>query len=276
MKLFDRGPRIGLGCGPLGALDERRANGLLRHALDRGVRVFDCAPSYGNAERYVGAAIAGRRERAIVVTKGGYGVPGIADWTPRCVAEGIERARRVMKIDVVDAFLLHSCPRDVLVGGGVIEPMLDAKRRGLVRAVGYSGDGASLAWAVSAGVFDVLECSVNLFDQAALPMLQGFGGEVLAKRAMGGAPWRFDVRPSAFDAGTYWDRMKARFPLAPPSAETALRFAAWAPGIDCALVGTTEASHVDAALDAIARGPLAESEQAAIEADFPSDWAGIV
>src|SRR5262245_15325303 len=101
---------LGLGCGPLGdpAISEENAAQLVHVALERGVCVFDTAPSYGESEARLGRALRGRRASAVLVTKGGYGVPGVADWTAEAVSLGIDRALRVLETDVIDAFLLHS------------------------------------------------------------------------------------------------------------------------------------------------------------------------
>src|SRR3954454_764229 len=48
---------------------ERRAHAIVGEALDAGVRLMDSSPMYGEAERLLGAALAGRREKAIVATK---------------------------------------------------------------------------------------------------------------------------------------------------------------------------------------------------------------
>jgi aryl-alcohol dehydrogenase-like predicted oxidoreductase len=137
----------------------------------------------------------------------------------------------------VDVFLLHSCePRDDLV-----EPLVRARRAGLVRAIGYSGDGEGLAWAAGVEPFDVLECSINLFDQRALEHV-GNGKRILAKRPLANAPWTDAERPERSDRATYWDRMQAMF-NEPPTLEVALGFVLHS-GVDCALVGTTRKVHL--------------------------------
>ena len=258
--------RVGLGCGPLGAMRARDAERLVHAALDLGVTTFDTAPSYGESEVHLGRALAGRE--ATIVTKGGYGVDGCADWTPACVSRGVERA--LARLGRVDAFLLHSCePRDDL-----LEPLVRARDAGKIRAIGYSGDGAGLAWAARVAEFDVLECSINLFDQRALAHV-GAGKRVFAKRPLGNAPWSDARRPERADRAIYWDRMRAMFD-APPSLELAIRFAAWS-GAERALVGTTSAAHLADAVAAASKGPLPDAP--ALRARFErvgSEWAGVV
>jgi aryl-alcohol dehydrogenase-like predicted oxidoreductase len=253
---------IGLGCGPLGAMDEGDAVRLVHAALGMGVRVFDTAPSYGASESHLARALVGRD--AFVVTKGGYGVEGCADWTPECIARGIDRA--VAKLGHVSAFLLHSCPpRDDL-----IEPLVRAREAGKIGLAGYSGDGDGLEWAARTFAFDVLECSINVVDQRALVHCRR-GKRVLAKRPLANGVFRDARRPEREDRAIYWDRMRAMFD-APPSFETMIRFAAWS-GADCALVGTTTEAHLHEAIAAAALGPLDASD---LRARFDASWAGVV
>ena len=245
--------RIGLGCGPLGAMPESDAVRLVHAALDLGVTVFDTAPSYGASESYLGRALRGRD--AIVITKGGYGVPGCADWTSACIERSVDRAREVL--GRLDVFLLHSCPpRDDL-----IEPLVVAREAGKVHAIGYSGDGEGLAWAMRTGAFDVCECTVNVVDQRALAFAGETNKRMLAKRVLGRAP-------------VHRDRM--RMLERAPSVEEAIRFAAWS-GVDCALVGTTRADHLEIAVSAARKGPLENaSELRRLFDERGATWDGVV
>src|SRR4051812_10537603 len=83
---------VGLGCGPLGELSALEAEELVHTALDLGVNLFDCARSYGAAEERLGAALRGHRRSSVIVTKGGYGVEGVPDWSARTLTLGIDAA----------------------------------------------------------------------------------------------------------------------------------------------------------------------------------------
>lgn len=280
-------PALGLGAGPLGdhALADADAIRFVHAALERGVVLLDTAPSYGASEERIGRALVGRRDQAVIVTKGGYGVPGCADWTPECIARGIDQALARLGTDHLDVFLLHSCPKERLARGDLLEPLVRARGAGKVRAVGYSGDGDALAWAVRASEIDVVECSVSLFDQEALsgsvPAAVANGVGVLAKRALGNAVWRFDARPERPDLAPLWDRMRTLYPTPPELGWEALavRFATYAPGIATALVGTTSLHHLVTLLRHVAEGPLpaklAEDARARFRR-YGADWPGIV
>ena len=278
---------LGLGGGPLGddAVSDEEATRLVHAALELGIRVLDTAPSYGRSEARIGRALAGRRASATVVTKGGYGVPGTPDWTPECIARGVDRALRALSTDYLDGFVLHSCALGVLESGALLEPLVRAREAGKVRAIGYSGEGEALAWAAGCGALDLVECSVNLFDQRALrdviPHVAARGVSVLAKRALGNVPWAAHARPGRADAAVYWDRMRAMFPpgTEAPTTELAIRFAAHAPGVSAALVGTRSIAHLTEVALAAARGPLPADVTRELHARFErhgGDFAGVV
>jgi len=63
------GPVVGLGTWNTFDDDEDLARRLVDAALEAGVRNFDSSPMYGGAERALGAALAGRRDQATVLTK---------------------------------------------------------------------------------------------------------------------------------------------------------------------------------------------------------------
>jgi aryl-alcohol dehydrogenase-like predicted oxidoreductase len=279
---------MGLGCGPMGELPRPEAERLIHTAIDLGISLFDTARSYAESEEHLGSALRSvRRSSYVLVTKGGYGVDGAEDWTPRAIELGIERALGQLRCETLDVFLLHSCDRERLTRGDLFEPLQRAKADGKVRAVGYAGDGDALAYAVHCGAFDVIECSVNLFDQRALhgiiPQAGARGVGVIAKRALGNAPWLEDARPSRFDAGLYWDRMRAMYDGQHLGArawnELAVRFATYAPGVDGALVGTRSAVHLGAAVEAAERGPLGSHETHDVRERFTrqdAGWEGVV
>ena len=192
---------LGLGTGRLGSADlsESEAERLLHGALDAGITLIDTAPSYGLAEERIGRHLARRRKDVTLSTKGGYGVPGVPDWTGTVITAGIDAALARMRTSWLDIFHLHSCPQEILERGEVIEALEAAVQAGKVRVAAYSGDGAPLAWAVGSGRFGSVQASVNFCDQrildAELPAAQAAGMGLIAKRALANAPWRFFSRP---------------------------------------------------------------------------------
>lgn len=280
--------RLGLGCGGLGdaRLGEAEAERLVLGAVDAGVTFFDAARSYGLAEERLGRILGARRDAVVLSTKGGYGAQGAEDWTPHAITRGIDEACARLRTDRIDVFHLHSCPVDVLRRDGLLDALARAREAGKLRVAAYSGDNEGLAWAVGSEAFASVQCSVNVFDQHALhesvPRAAARAMGVVAKRPLGNAPWRFPDRPDGQDAEVTWDRMRALAldPAPLPWDELALRFAAFAPGVTCAVVGTTSHTHLQRAAEHVAKGPLPEDVVAGIGARYAAAggeaWPGRV
>jgi len=278
---------VGLGAGRIGGPDLSHADvdRLVGAALDAGVTLIDTARSYGDSEERLGRALADRRERFVLSTKVGYGVPGFQDWTGDCVASGVDAALGRLATGWIDIVHLHSCSLEVLRQGDVVPALTRAVEAGKVRVAAYSGEGDALAWAVRSGAFGAVQCSVSLVDQGALdgPVAEASarGIGVLAKRALGNAPWRFPNRPAEPDVADAWDRFGALSLPAPPAGWIGLfaRFAAHAPGVSAVLVGTASPSHLAEVVDAVRCGPLADEEVEEVRAAFARvgrTWSGRV
>jgi aryl-alcohol dehydrogenase-like predicted oxidoreductase len=277
-------PILGLGAGLLGnpAFDDAEAGRLLNEAIDLGLVLVDAAPSYGLAEERIGRHLAHRRREFVLSTKLGYGVEGVPDWTGEAIARGIDRALAVMKTDRIDIALLHSCPAETLRRDDIAAALAEAVVSGKVSVAGYSGENDALDLAFASGRYGALMASANVFDQGTLGRvaLQTAEGGVgfIAKRPVGNAPWRFATRPHGDYAESYWLRMKAMgLDFGERWFEVALRFAAWAPGVDCSVLGTLRTQRLRDAIAAVSRGPLDAETDAAIRGAFRahgSAWPG--
>jgi aryl-alcohol dehydrogenase-like predicted oxidoreductase len=281
-------PVLGFGAMQAGdpRLPEDAAARLLNHALDLGLSLIDTARSYGLSEERIGRHLAHRRDEFVLSTKVGYGVEGIADWTYDCVVAGVRDARARLRSDVLDVVHLHSCGLDLLETGEVAQALADCADRGWLRIAAYSGDGAALRHAVLSGAFAGVQASVNLCDQQSLRTVleaAACGIGTIAKRPLAGQPWRAPGPPDDDVHADYWRRFEVlrREPGFDASdwEALALRFAAWAPGVDCAIVGGTDPRHLERNAAAVAEGPLDPSQVAAIRAAFArvgEHWPGRV
>jgi len=284
-----------LGFGAMHLNDERsseaEAGALLNAVLDLGVTLIDTARSYGLSEERIGRHLAHRRSEFLLSTKLGYGVEGVPDWTYDCIVQGVERALRLMRTEVIDIAHLHSCPLETLQRGEVIRALDDCRRAGKIRVAAYSGENAELDFALAEPVFGAVQTSVSVCDQANVParltLATARGVGVIAKRPLAGAIWRHAQRPDDFAEGQYWDRWQAmglealRQDLAPEIAadEAALRFAAWLPGVDCVIAGTRRLDNFKRNLAAVAKGPLSEPLQQALLQRFAPHaphWPGLI
>ena len=257
--------KVGFGAGHLYALSEEESERLLLGVLDAGVKLIDTARSYALSEERIGRYLASRREEIVLSTKVGYGIDGVEDWTPECIRAGIEAARQRLQTDVIDIVHLHSCELEVLETEGVVDALLEAKDKGHIKAAAYSGDNAELQWALASGYFDAVQTSLNVCDCAAVDAVAATEVQVIVKRPLANAVWRFSERPDAFDLGIYYDRwQEVRELISGDPAETALRFAAHQVGVDYILVGTRSLAHLESALAAVSRGPLSGDVSEAI------------
>jgi aryl-alcohol dehydrogenase-like predicted oxidoreductase len=277
---------IGLGGGQLGdsSLSDQQAEQLLEEALACGINLVDTARSYGASEERIGRFVRGRRREDVVLsTKLGYGVPGVPDWTPECIRQGVDGARARMSVDVIDIVHLHSCPREVLEHSGVVDALEQAVHAGKVRVAAYSGDNEAAAHAVACGRFGSVQTSFNLCDQrsaeSAVAPANQRGMGVIAKRPVANAPWRFAQRPTGNEAELYWLRWQemALDPRGLDWHELALRFAVWFPGVHTAIVGTANPAHLRANVEMACRGPLPDELSEAARAAFArhaQSWPG--
>jgi aryl-alcohol dehydrogenase-like predicted oxidoreductase len=277
---------LGLGAAQLGdtQLTEDEAEAMLLGAVDAGVRLLDTAPSYGLSEQRIGRFLGTRRDRVVISTKLGYGVPGVPDWTGPCISAGVEQALRVLRTDRIDIAHLHSCPREVLERGDVVDALAAAKAAGKLRAIAYSGENEDLRYALESRRFDGLMASLNPFElrvaDAVLPRLDGTG--FIAKRPVANHPWRFPEQPRGDYCEPYWLRMRA-LGMAPPRdmpwGEFALRFTLSMPGVASAIVGTGRGAHLRENVGWASKGPLEPALVAAWQARFRAldqDWIGQV
>ncbi|MBI4809776.1 MAG: aldo/keto reductase [Nitrosomonadales bacterium] len=280
-------PALGLGAGRIGdpALDDAQVGTLLGQALDMGVTLIDTAPSYGLSEERIGRHLAHRRADYILSTKVGYGIPGHEDWSYGSVAAGIDAALRRLRTDYLDIVHLHSCPLETLQRGNVIRALHEARAQGKLRVAAYSGENAALQWAITSGHFGGIECSVNLFDQRCLehdlPMAQARGIGVIAKRPLANFPWRFAKRPIGDYCEEYWLRWQAMGIKANDVdwPELALRFAAHAPAVSCAIVGTTSTEHLLQDKLHVDYGPLPPERFESLRRAFRNhddNWIGLI
>ena len=280
-----------LGFGAMHINDERvseaAAAALLNKVLDLGITLIDTARGYGLSEQRIGRHLAHRRQEFVLSTKLGYGVEGLPDWTYECIVQGVERALRLMRTEVLDIAHLHSCPLDTLQRGDVTRALNDCQRAGKIRVAAYSGDNAELAWAIASGDFGAVQTSINICDQGnlsqRLPDALARGLGVIAKRPIAGAVWRRSARPDDHAEGAYWDRWQTMvLEQALPGADwqdLALRFSAHLPGVASCIVGTGNIEHLEHNLAAVAKGPLPAEQTALLRqrfADSQVDWPGLI
>jgi aryl-alcohol dehydrogenase-like predicted oxidoreductase len=119
--------------GPLQAgLSILQGAEVLRHALNMGVNFVDTAEIYGTYP-YIRQALKGFSGTVVIASKS-YA------YTAKGMRESLEKARFEMDRDVIDIFLLHEQENALTIQGHgpALEYLLEAKSRGLVKAIGIS------------------------------------------------------------------------------------------------------------------------------------------
>jgi aryl-alcohol dehydrogenase-like predicted oxidoreductase len=266
-----------------GLADEAAVAELLNGVLDLGITLIDTARGYGRSEERIGQHLAHRRQEFVLSTKFGYGVDGVPDWTYPCIVQGVERALRLMRTDVIDIGHLHSCPLPILERGEVTEALADCVKAGKLRAAAYSGENAELAHALADGRFASVQASLSLCDRANAPLLASKHGKgVLVKRALAALAWARPQRPDDHCEGSYWDRWQAMAlpDLGLPWPEIALRWTAHQPGVSSLLLGSQRIANLQSGIEAVARGPLPADVLAQLDTAWlragGAGWTGIV
>ena len=192
---------VGLGGFHIGMpKDEAEGIRIVRSALDHGMNFLDNCWDYngGKSEERVGKALKdGYRQKAFVMTK-------LDGRTKRAAAEQLEQSLQRLGVDTIDLVQIHEVirptdPARCFAAGGCIEALVEAKKAGKVRFIGFTGHKdpsihlAMLKAADDHGfAFDTVQMPLNVmdahyrsFEKMVLPVLVQKGIGVLGMKSMG-------------------------------------------------------------------------------------------
>lgn len=181
----ERVSAIGLGGYHMGrpGLDEPTSINVMHAAIERGINFFDNCWDYNNgvSEERMGRALAdGRRGKVFLMTK-------IDGRTKKACADQIDESLKRLQTDHVDLMQFHEVirledPDRIFAEGGAMEAMLEAKKAGKVRYIGFTGHKdpyvhlRMLETAKAHGFhFDSVQMPLNVMDAH----FRSFGHEVL-------------------------------------------------------------------------------------------------
>jgi aryl-alcohol dehydrogenase-like predicted oxidoreductase len=145
--------------------DDARATAALEDALARGVNHVDVAPSYGDAERLLGPAIARHRDRMFLACK-------TRERRARKASEELHRSLERLRTDRFDLYQCHAVSdayelERLLGPGGALEAIVEARDEGLVRFIGITGHHCGvLRSALERFPFDTVMFPVNPIQAA--------------------------------------------------------------------------------------------------------------
>jgi aryl-alcohol dehydrogenase-like predicted oxidoreductase len=132
---------VGLGCNNFGwRTDAAGTAAVVDAALDVGINFFDTADVYGTgqSEEYLGRALKGRRERAIIATKFGmkFG-EGKEGARPEYVRQALDDSLRRLQTDTIDLYQIHRPDPNTPIAD-TMQVLNDAVKAGKVREIGCS------------------------------------------------------------------------------------------------------------------------------------------
>ena len=192
---------VGLGGYHLGMQsDEQASIRIIRTALDAGINFLDNCWDYngGASEVRMGKALRdGYRKKAFLMTK-------IDGQTTKAAAQQLDESLQRLQTDRVDLLQFHEVIRDtdparIFATGGGMEALIDAKKQGKVRYIGFTGHKnpdihlKMLETAFAHGfTFDAVQMPLNVmdahyesFEKKVLPVLVKHAIGVLGMKPLG-------------------------------------------------------------------------------------------
>ena len=169
---------------------------LIREAIDAGVTFMDNAWEYhqGEAERRMGQALEGRRDRVTLMTK--------VCARDRATAEAqLHESLARLRTDVIDVWQFHEInydndPNWVFRADGAIEAALAAREAGKIRFIGFTGHKSphilkrmldmDFDWDTCQMPINVLDAHYRSFQKEILPELNQRNIGVIGMKSLGG------------------------------------------------------------------------------------------
>ena len=163
---------LGVGGYHVGWTSEKNAQAVIEKAMQKGIRFFDSAYSYGDgtSERRYGKYLVPKyREEVFIMSKS-------TAKTSKTAQQELEESLRRMNVEVLDLWQIHSLqtPEDVdtRIENGVLDVVENALKEGKIRYAGFTGHAnpyahlRMLEQAGDSGLFSTAQMPVNLVDAA--------------------------------------------------------------------------------------------------------------
>jgi aryl-alcohol dehydrogenase-like predicted oxidoreductase len=147
----------------------------IRVAVDRGITFFDTADLYGagRAERLLGEALRGVRQKVVVSTKFGElfdeetGEEPAGAVSPEYVQQACESSLRRLGTEVIDLYTFHLNDFPLAPAEGIRDALEDLASQGKIRFYGWSTDDVARARVFAEGAHcTAIEHRLNVFDDA--------------------------------------------------------------------------------------------------------------
>ncbi len=191
---------LGVGGFHLGSAENQDgAKALVQQALDAGINFFDNAWEYhdGQSEEWLGYGLGNRRKEAVLMTK-----ICTHGRDKKVAMQMLEQSLRRLKTDHLDVWQIHEViyendPDLIFKPNGAAEALLEAKKQGKVRLVGFTGHkdpAIHLRMLAHDFPFDTVQMPLNAFDASfrsfeehVLPEARKRGLAVLGMKSLGGS-----------------------------------------------------------------------------------------
>jgi uncharacterized protein len=192
-------PPLSFGSAPMGHMFYKAEpfEEVTNAAIDAGLRYIDTALNYDAAQERLGPIMAKRRKEVFLVSK-------TRAKNRDQVFQDLEKSLKLLQTDHVDLLHMHNMgdlEREQALGkGGVLEGMLEAKRRGLIRNIGISGHlrPERFVPAIETDEIDVIMVAMNFvdrhtynFEEKVLPAARKENCGIVCMKVYGGAKGGF-------------------------------------------------------------------------------------
>ena len=134
---------------------------VVAEAVDAGINYFDVAPSYGDAEVKLGPALKPFRDQVFLACKTG-------ERDRKGAEKELKQSLKRLQTDHFDLYQLHAITdvkgdvETALGKGGAMEAILEARRAGLIRYIGFSAHSSEAALAAMREFdFDIMMYPIN-------------------------------------------------------------------------------------------------------------------
>lgn len=241
-------------------MEQSVVNRMIAEAIEQGLNYIDTARGYGESERLLGPALAGKRDKVFLVTKTRSG-------TREGALADLRESLKLLRTDHVDCVHIHNIARDdrypdldfALSEKGVLGGLREAKRLGMTKHIGCTAHlrPSRVLPVFATGEIELFMASLNFverhiynFEEKVLPEAEKRGIGVVAMKVLGG--------PGKGGGALLGERA---------NYEATLRYVWSLKQVDVAIVGMRSLEEIRQGLT-LAKGfrPLSSAESAALSA----------
>ncbi len=272
-------PRVSIGAMRLPG-DTRKAIGLIRHAIDSGMRYIDTSRGYGESEWILGRALKnGYRDRVLLSTKWSPWIskPDAGDDTSApCLRRRLEESMQRLDVDRLDFYQAWNIDsrehyEQTTVPGGMLEGIMKAREDGLVDHIGFTTHDSIenlLGYIEETEWCEAILCSYNLLSRTYAPAIEAAHrkgiGTLVMNPVMAGQLTGSGTERGELATGNSLGRLAGELG-AVSIADLAIRYVLSNPHVDSILCGISKPSDVDDTISSAGRPAFTPEQMDRIE-----------